>query len=109
MTVHLILLPLAYELSLISPDVSTSSLHEIVLEVSSVGTTISPVEGSVSIFLALGIDTFENSSVGPNFLSVSALLVGNPTSLVVGTVSIGVLAISLSLSILPLTLIVVAI
>ena len=76
--VHFIVQPLTCVLLLITPDVDTFSLDLIHLELSLVNGAIGKCELTSSIFLALEVFTFIDSTIRPSFKTESMLFIIAP-------------------------------
>ena len=76
--VHFIVQPLTCVLLLITPDVDTFSLDLIHLELSLVNGAIGKCELTSSIFLALEVFTFIDSTIRPSFKTESMLFIVAP-------------------------------
>ena len=96
-TMHLVVHPVPRVDSAVWPVVLTLALDDVVEEVAYVVTVVLPVEGSLTLLVAMLVSAIIFSVVWPLFESLAVLPVVEPPPLVAGAVIMDILALALDL------------
>ena len=100
---HHIIFPLPLVLSLISPDVSATSLHAIVQELANKTAPVLPLKFTVAVLLATAVAADVDGAVRPALLALAVVFVVDPVTLIRGTIYVEVSSLPIRFVTLPVS------